>query len=168
MQDRRKICAKEKQSHKTIFMWFDNFLTSMELQYSFSLSKSTHKTLTSKIIVFLSCTQDLQQTTKRAKKFFPRALPPDPKEVSTTAWTYQPKHSLHGLSFRKSLIKNHNNIISGRVIIQIKHNEASQSPTQLPSKLRKNAKHQPLSSIHDRTFSAPLHHPMLLKLHEKI
>ena len=36
--------------------------------------------------------------------------------------TYWPKPLLHRLSHRKSPIKNYNSIISGRVIIRIKHN----------------------------------------------
>jgi len=51
-----------------------------------------------------------------SQKIFPRAI-------------YQPKFLLYELSLRKSLIKNHNNIISGRIIIWIKHNQILQSPT---------------------------------------
>ena len=56
-------------------------------QYSF-LSKKQCKTLMSKITVFLSYAQDLQWATKRDKIFF--QLGP-----------------IHGLSLRKSPIKNH-------------------------------------------------------------
>jgi len=42
--------------------------------------------------------------------------------MSAMAWAYRPKPSLHGLILRKSSIKNHNNIITGLVIIRIKHN----------------------------------------------
>ena len=39
-----------------------------------------------------------------------------------TGFTNRPKPPLHGPSLRKSPIKNYNNIILGRVIIQIKYN----------------------------------------------
>ena len=45
---------------------------------------------------------------KGAKFFFLGALPLDPHgglSISAMAWAYQPKPPLHGLSFRKSLIK---------------------------------------------------------------
>ena len=48
--------------------------------------------------------------------------------MSAMIWAYWPKPPLHGLSLRKSLIKNHNNIISVWIIIWIKHNQTPQSP----------------------------------------
>ena len=54
---------------------------------------------------------------KTDQKIFPGALPLDLR-----AWTCRLKPLLHGLSLKKIFIKNHNNIISGCVIIQIKHN----------------------------------------------
>ena len=97
-------------------MWFGNLNTSTELQgFHYSQGKNTKcgitifslknniKTLISKTTIFISCTHDSQ-------------------------WAMA---SFHGLSLRKSPIKNYNNIISDWVIIQIKHNQAPQSPTTL-------------------------------------
>ena len=47
-------------------------------------------------------------------------------KCGSTVFLSQKRHqknpNLHGLSLKNSLIKNYNNIISGRVIIRIKHN----------------------------------------------
>ena len=61
-----------------------------------SLSRKNYikKTLITKTTIFISCAQDSQWATKRAKFFF-------------TAWANRPKPLLHGLSLKKSLIKNH-------------------------------------------------------------
>ena len=61
-----------------------------------SLKKLHQETLITKTTVSISCAQNSQWTTKQAKNFF-----------SSTAWAYQPKPPLHGLSLRKSPIKNH-------------------------------------------------------------
>ena len=60
---------------------------------------------------------------KTGQQIFPRASLPNPQgglSMSATTWAYQPKPSLHGLSLRKSPMKNHNNIILSWVTIQIK------------------------------------------------
>ena len=83
----KNIYVKEKIiiiiTHKTVFTWFNNLPTSMELQgfhYSqgkiqsavvqfFSL-KNDIETLISKITVFISCAQDSQWVTKTCQKIF--------------------------------------------------------------------------------------------------
>ena len=112
-QNREKHTPKKNNhTHKTVFTRFSNLLTSTELQgfhlsgkkykvrqYSFffplslSLSRKNYikKTLITKTTIFISCVQDSQWATKRAKFFF-------------TAWANRPKPLLHGLSVKKSLI----------------------------------------------------------------
>ena len=125
-------------------MWFGNLPTFMELQgfhyfqgkkkmqqYNF-LSKKQNKTLISESKIFISHTGLTMGYKRRQNIFLEAALPLDSQgglSISATAWAYQPKILLHGLSHRKSPIKNHNNIISGRIIIRIKHNQAPQSLT---------------------------------------
>ena len=92
-------------------MWFDNLPTSTELQgFYYYQGKNTkvatvqfshtqprqQQTLITKTVFSTSYAQDLQWTTKRAKK---------------PAWAYRPKPPLHGLSLKKSLIKKPRNII---------------------------------------------------------
>ena len=62
--------------------------------------------------IFLSCVQDSRWAKKWAKK------------------GCRPKPLLHRLSLKKNPIKYHNTLISGRVIIQIKHNQVPQCPTK--------------------------------------
>ena len=70
--------------------------------FFFSLSQRLHQeTLITKTTVSISYIQDSQLATKRA---------------------YRPKPLLHELNLRKSPIKKPHNIISGRVVIRIKHN----------------------------------------------
>ena len=112
----KRMQKKNNHTHKTVFTRFSNLLTFTELQgfhlsgkknkvrqYSFfffflslSLSRKNYikKTLITKTTIFISCTQDSQWATKRAKFFF-------------TAWANRPKPLLHGLSLKKSPIKNH-------------------------------------------------------------
>ena len=98
--ERKKIekthINENNHTHKTIFTWFGNLPTSMELQgfnyyqgkkYKvwlrcfFSLKKHDNQTLISKLQFFTSCAQDSQWTTKRTKKFFMGALPLDPQKA---------------------------------------------------------------------------------------
>ena len=70
--------------------------------FFFSLSQRLHQeTIITKTTVSISYIQDSQLATKRA---------------------YRPKPLLHELNLRKSPIKKPRNIISGRVVIRIKHN----------------------------------------------
>lgn len=86
----------------------------------FSL-KNNIKTLISKITVFISCTQDSQWATKLAKNFSQGLGPINPS-----------LHSMDQVSKNLPLIKNHNNIISCWIIIQIKPSWTPQNPTNLP------------------------------------
>ena len=113
-------------SHKTIFMWFGNLPTSTELQgfhyyqgkkykvllqFFLSLKKhNNHKNPNHKITFSTSCAHDSQWATKRAKKI---AL-----SISTLAWAYQPKPSLHGLNLKKSPIKNHATLFGSSWVIK--------------------------------------------------
>ena len=64
--------------------------------FPLSLSRKNYikKTLITKTTIFISCAQDSQWATKQAKFFF-------------TALANRPKPLLHGLSLKKSPIKNH-------------------------------------------------------------
>ena len=106
-KNRKKYTSKKNNHTKIVFTWFDNLLTSTELQgFHYSQGKNTDCGST----VFLSSLK------KRHKKpnfqnnsfyilhtrfimgykngpifFFPRVLPPDPQwglSMSTTAWAY--------------------------------------------------------------------------------
>ena len=104
------MCPRKIITHKIVFMWFNNLSTSTELQeFHYSqgkLQSATIQFFSLKNNSFISCAQDSQGGLS----------------MSTTAWAYWLKPLLHGLSLRKSPIKNCNNIILGRVIIRIKHN----------------------------------------------
>ena len=122
---KKKKLKKNNHLHKIVFTWFGNLPTSMELQrfhyyqrkiqsaatvfFSLSKTRQQQQTLIIKNGFYILCT-GLQWATKRAK-------PP-----------------LHGLSLRKSLIKNHTTLFkSGRVINWIKHKlgftKTNKSPT---------------------------------------
>ena len=96
----------------------------------FSLKKlhQQKRTLITKVAFSISWAQDLQWATKRAKFFFPGAiaLTPEPLKglfMSTTAWAYLPKPPLHGLSLRKSPIKNNATLFElSQVVNWIKYN----------------------------------------------
>ena len=87
------------------------------------------------------------------------------KTLITTAWACRPKPLLHGLSLRKSLIKNHATLFGlGRVINRIKHNQAPQNPTNLPLRDQFNHQHQPQSS--KKQSLIPTTHPPIHKLED--
>ena len=86
----------------------------------FNLSKTTTiKTLITKTAFSTSCAQDSQWATKRAKNFLGGVAlkPPKSLSMSTLAWAYQPKPSFHGLSLKKSLIKNHATLFKSSQVI---------------------------------------------------
>ena len=99
----KNIYQRKIITHKTVFTWFGNLLTFTKLQ-EFHYSQKKKKRCGSSI--FLSQKQYKTLISKTA----------------VFISTQLSKPLLHGLSFRKSLIKNRNNIISGWVIIWIKHN----------------------------------------------
>ena len=78
--------GKKTKCDSTLFFFF--------LSLSLSRKNYIKKTLITKTTIFISCAQDSQWATKRAKFFF-------------TAWANRPKPLLHGLSLKKSPIKNH-------------------------------------------------------------
>ena len=115
-----KTHAKEKQSHAQDSIYVVqqfayihgvvriSLLSGKKIQstavqfFFFSLSQRLHQeTLITKTTVSISYIQDSQLAMK---------------------WAYRPKPPLHGLNLRKSPIKKPRNIISGRVVIRIKHN----------------------------------------------
>ena len=75
------LSGKKYKCDSTVFLYF---------------KKLHQETLIIKTTVFISYAQDSQWATKRAKKNF-----------NATTWAYRPKPPLHGLSLKKSPIKNH-------------------------------------------------------------
>ena len=136
-KNRKKICAKVKQSHKTIFMQFGNLLMSTKLQkFHFSQEKMQDTSIQLTVISL-----KIQKTTQNSNLqnqyfFFPthkihnglqmgqkkfRVLSSDAQggfSMSALAWVYWPKSPLYKLSLRKTLIKNCSNFILDRIIIQ--------------------------------------------------
>ena len=120
-RERERTHAKENNhTHKTKFTWFGNLSTSTELQrfhyyqgkckvrlHCFSLLKddNNNKTLITKTGFFYILRTKFIMSYKTGQK------------MSTQAWADKPP--LHGLSFSKSLIKNHATLFeSGRQLDQ--------------------------------------------------
>ena len=114
-----------KQSHKTIYTWFDNLPKFTELQrfhYSheklqdasiqFSFSKKQHKILISEITVFLFYAQDSQWATKRAKNYF----------LGQWLRPIGPSFRSMDLALENLILKNIRNFILNWIMIRIKHN----------------------------------------------
>ena len=97
-------------------MWFGNLLTSMDLQEFHYYQK---KKIQTAAIQFFSLSKTTSKNHNRQNKGF---------YILCTGFTMGYKNGqknfppLHGLNLRKSPIKKPCNIISGRVVIQIKHN----------------------------------------------
>ena len=106
--------------HKTVFMWFGNLPMSTKLQGFRHYQGKIQYIVRLQFFSFIKTRQLTHNNNPNHQSRFHNGLngqkkknnpnapgPPRGLSMSTSAWSYRPKPSLHGLNLSKSSIKNH-------------------------------------------------------------